>query len=140
MQKPAGLLYLPPVKRINRTYALLTLTLFVIEVMIALFVKDSFVRPFLGDTLAVILVYTALRSVGARPVWLVATGALAFAFFLELLQYFRVMDLFEEGSIFRVVLGSSYATADLFAYAAGWVIILVAEWYRSKKPGRRVRA
>ena len=31
--------------------------------MIALFVRDAFIRPYIGDVLAVALVYTALRAI-----------------------------------------------------------------------------
>ena len=44
-------------------YALAALVLFAVEVVIALFVRDAFVRPYLGDVLAVMLVYAVLRAV-----------------------------------------------------------------------------
>ena len=43
-------------------YALAALAVFALEVVIALFVNDAFVRPFVGDALAVILVYLGLRA------------------------------------------------------------------------------
>ena len=49
-------------------YAFATLIIFLIEVLIALYVRDAFVRPFGGDILAVILVYTGLRAVTPSPV------------------------------------------------------------------------
>ena len=44
-------------KKIRLVSAGIAVTLLVIEVLIALFVHDSFVRPYLGDVLAVIFVY-----------------------------------------------------------------------------------
>jgi hypothetical protein len=43
-------------------YALAALIIFAIEVCIALFVHDGFIRPYVGDVLAVALVYAALRG------------------------------------------------------------------------------
>ena len=48
--------------RLHRGYALAAVILFAIEVVIALYVRDRFVRPHLGDTLAVLLVYCGLRA------------------------------------------------------------------------------
>jgi len=35
--------------RFNKTYGLLALTLFITEVLIALYVHDGFIRPTVGD-------------------------------------------------------------------------------------------
>ena len=45
----------------NSRYILLTLLLLAIEIAIAVFVHDQFIRPFFGDFLAVIFVYCGLR-------------------------------------------------------------------------------
>ncbi|MBB6426457.1 DUF2809 domain-containing protein, partial [Sphingopyxis sp. JAI128] len=88
-------------------YALAALLLFLIEVAIALWVRDRFVRPYLGDVLAVILVYLALRAVTTSRV---APAALA-AFFVGLLvEIGQVVDLLAllglaDQGILRVVLG-----------------------------------
>ena len=42
-------------------YAITTSVLLVIEVLIALFVHDNFVRPYIGDVLVVIVIYTFVR-------------------------------------------------------------------------------
>ena len=38
-------------------YAICFAGLFVVETLIALFVRDAFIRPYMGDVLVVILVY-----------------------------------------------------------------------------------
>ena len=40
----------------NKIYFRLTVILFLIEVAIALFIKDRFIRPYLGDVLVVMLI------------------------------------------------------------------------------------
>lgn len=113
-------------------YALAALLLFLIEVAIALWVRDRFVRPYLGDVLAVILVYLALRAVtGLR----VAPAALA-AFLVGLLvEIGQAVDLLghlglADQRIARVVLGTSFSIADIICYAAGAAIVLLAERWR----------
>ena len=42
-------------------YLVATLVLLAIEVLIALFVHDSFVRPYVGDMLVVVVIYAFVR-------------------------------------------------------------------------------
>lgn len=102
--------------------------LLAVEVCIALFVHDSFVRPYLGDVLVIVLLYCLGRGpLGFRGRWLVpavtALGAMA-----ECLQYFRLADRLGLGerSVLRVILGSTFDWADLLCYAAGG--LLLAGW------------
>ena len=57
----------------NLKFFLLALLLFIVEVMIALFVHDNFVRPYVGDYLVVMLIYCAVRTfLNASPLNLFA--------------------------------------------------------------------
>ncbi len=56
-------------------YLIAALFIFAVEVVIALYVRDDFVRPYLGDVLAVMLVYCAVRTVGFGVLDLVAYAA-----------------------------------------------------------------
>ncbi len=49
--------------RINKKYIISFLILFIIEALIALFVHDNFIRPYIGDILVIILMYTFIRGV-----------------------------------------------------------------------------
>ncbi|TGX55933.1 DUF2809 domain-containing protein [Sphingomonas gei] len=119
--------------RFHRGYALLTLALFLIEVVIALFVRDRFVRPYLGDTLAVIFVYAALRAAFRIQVIHAAAIALLIAILIELGQLFRVLDWLglQDNPVARTVLGYGFEAKDLLAYAAGALIALAAERVRA---------
>src|SRR3954470_24994233 len=76
----------------NFKYFLLAFVLFVIEVLIALFVRDNFIRPYFGDYLVVILMYCAVRTfVKASPLK-IAIGVLLFSYIIEVLQYFKIVD------------------------------------------------
>lgn len=109
----------------RRLYCITFAVLLAAEVYIALYVHDSFVRPYLGDVMVIILLYCLARGpLGIKGRWLVPAvtvlGVLA-----ECLQYFRLADRLglPPGSVLRVVLGSTFDWADLLCYVAGGVIL-----------------
>ena len=98
--------------------------LFVLEVLIALFVNDRFIRPLLGDVLVVILIFFFLRSfLTTKTQWL-ALGTLAFAWVIEFAQYFQIVRHLglQDNAIARVVIGTVFDWKDLVAYTIGVVI------------------
>ena len=115
-------------------YAAATLALLLTEVAIALFVHDRVVRPHGGDSLAVALVYCALRAVtGLR--WPVALGvALAVACLIELGQLVGLLSMLglADVRVARVVLGSGFDPADFGAYALGALGVAVVERARGR--------
>lgn len=113
----------------RRFYCAAFAVLLAAEVCIALFVHDRFVRPYLGDVLVIVLLYCLGRGpLGVRGTWL-APAVTALGVAAEGLQYFRLADLLglEQGSVLRVVLGSTFDWADLVCYAAGGLILAVWE-------------
>jgi hypothetical protein len=116
----------------NKKYFGLTVSIFAIEVLIALFVKDKFVRPYLGDVLVVILIYCFIRSFISIQPFPVAMFVLLFAFTIEFLQYINIVEKLglEQSRIARVVIGTQFVWIDLLAYVAGIIIVLVVEKYR----------
>jgi hypothetical protein len=117
------------------SYFGITALLFAVEVLIALFVKDNFVRPYVGDALVVILIYCFLRSFIDANVTKIALAVLVFAFSIEFLQYLNIVDALglRESKLAATVVGTSFAWLDLVAYIAGTTTILLAEKYRSIK-------
>ncbi|GAA5024557.1 membrane protein [Marivirga lumbricoides] len=117
--------------KFNKYYFLLTVILFITEVLIALYVHDNFVRPYLGDVLVVILIYTFIKSFLDLAVLPVALFVLALSFTIEMLQFFKIVELLGLGDsrIARIVIGTSFAWIDLVAYTAGIVILLLVEKY-----------
>ncbi|WP_114789545.1 DUF2809 domain-containing protein [Niabella yanshanensis] len=103
--------------------------LFVVEVLIALYIHDNFVRPYIGDVFVVILIYCFVKSFIKLPVLPAATGVLVFSFIIETLQYFNIVDRLGLGhsKLARTVIGTSFAWEDIGAYVAGFIIILLAE-------------
>lgn len=110
-------------------YALCALAVLAIEVLIALFVHDSFVRPLVGDSLAVILVYLSIRAVTAMRVTTAFSFSLSIAFAIELSQLFGIISHLglDDNWMARVVLGSQFDPLDLIAYLVGAACILAGE-------------
>lgn len=111
----------------NLKYFLLSVLIFVIEVLIATVFKDIFfVRAFLGDVLVVMLIYTFVLSffkVENRTNLII--GIFVFSVFIEILQYFKTADLIglKPGSIPYIMLGNSFSWMDILCYAAGCGVI-----------------
>lgn len=116
----------------DRRYAALTLALLLVEIAIALFVRDAIVRPYVGDALAVVLVYAGLRTTTRLRVVAATLLALLTAIVIEFGQYFRLLDqLGLAGNRWaRTILGSGFDPQDFIAYASGAVIVLLIERYR----------
>ena len=113
-------------------YALSALALFLVEVAIALYVHDAFIRPYGGDVLATILVYLGLRAVTPMKVWPAALTALAISFTVELAQALDAIHWLglTGNPLAETVLGTRFAWGDMLAYGFGFVIILGAEFCR----------
>lgn len=114
---------------LNRPYTLAALILLAIEVLIALFVRDTFVRPYVGDALAVAFVYCALRAATPLHLWPALAISYAIACAIEAAQYFHLLDYLglARNTIARTVLGYGFELADFAAYAAGAAGVLGVE-------------
>ena len=80
-------------KKTRMIYALAALALFGVEVCIALFVHNSFVRGSLGDVLVVILIHCAARVIFPGKPCLLPLYVFLFACLVEFTQYIRLLDL-----------------------------------------------
>lgn len=122
--------------KLNFNYFVLFIVLFLIEVLIALYVHDDFIRPYFGDFLVVILIYTFLMSFLNFSKAKVAVFVLIFAFCIEFAQYFNFVQLLHlhDSKLAKVVLGSSFSVEDLVTYVCGFAFILCVEyWFERKK-------
>lgn len=112
----------------NSRYILLTLLLLVIEIAIAVFVHDQFIRPFFGDFLAVIFVYCGLR-IFRQNILKTALISLFIAYFIEILQYFKFIEItgLIKYKVLAILIGNSFSWLDILAYSLGFVFILLIE-------------
>ncbi|PPK88351.1 uncharacterized protein DUF2809 [Neolewinella xylanilytica] len=105
-------------------YFLLTVVLFLVEVAIALFVRDAWVRPYGGDFLVVILIYCFLRTFVARPPLTLAVVTLVFSFAVEFAQLFRIVEVLglKGNRLAETVIGTGFSLGDLVAYSLGVIV------------------
>lgn len=120
--------------RFHKGYFGLTAGLFLIEVLIALYVHDNFIRPYFGDFLVVILMYCFIRTFANLDVKLTVIAVLLFSYLIEVLQYLNFVEIIGLGSsvLARTLIGTSFEWIDIVTYTAGSLAIL---WVERMKPG-----
>lgn len=114
--------------RINIRYIFAFLILLAIEILIALFVHDKFVRPYIGDVLVIILLYCLIRSffrkISFLPYYLFLFGVI-----VEFAQYFKIVYLLnmQNNKILSTIIGSSFDIRDICCYLIAMVILIIWE-------------
>lgn len=111
-------------------YFLAFILILAVEILIALFVHDRFVRPYIGDVLVVIVLYFLVRIFmpeGCR--WLPALIFL-FATGVEFLQYFRLVERLglSDNRLLRTLLGSVFDFKDILCYGVGCMLLQIGQW------------
>ncbi|WP_281637217.1 DUF2809 domain-containing protein [Flavobacterium marginilacus] len=126
--------YSKPMLAFNRKYFFLTILIFIIEVLIALYLHDEIIRPYIGDVLVVILIYCFIKSFLKLPVLPLAIFVLLFSFSIEFLQYLNIVEKLglQKSKLARTVIGTSFAWIDLVCYIAGIIIVLITEKVSAK--------
>lgn len=106
-----------------------------IEILIALFVHDKFIRPYVGDALVVIVLYCAVRVIIPKKCKLLPLYIFIFAAGVECLQYFHLVQLLglEKNKFMSVLIGSVFDVKDIICYAVGCLIIFIYEIMIRKK-------
>lgn len=121
--------------KFNKTYFILSLLIFFIEVLIALYINDKIVRPYIGDVLVVILLYCFVKAFMDVKVVQTAIFVLLFAFLVETLQYLNIVEKLglNHSKIARTIIGTSFEWIDLIAYTFGILLVILVEKFRIKK-------
>ena len=118
-------------------YAICFVVILVVEIIIGIYVRDSFVRPYMGDALVVVLIYCFIRIFIPNGLSQLPLYVLAFACFIEILQYFQLVDVLGiSNRILRIALGSTFDLKDMVSYAGGYVFILLVERFGVSKENK----
>jgi len=115
--------------KFSKTYFILFLILFTIEVCIAYFLKSGFIRHTFGDFLVVIMLYCFLKSFIDLKQITIGLIVLCIAFtveFLQLTPFLKWMNL-QDNKITKIVFGSTFHVSDLAAYTLGVITTLIIE-------------
>lgn len=123
--------------RIRLRYLGAFLILFCIELFIGIYVHDRFIRPYIGDMLVVILIYTLLRSLHPYGMKNMIWYVFFFALSVEILQYFHLGRLLglEHCRLAMIILGSTFDAGDILCYFTGCLLVWLLE--RRGRTGRQ---
>ena len=119
----------------RKQYFFLTALLFAIEILIAMFLHDGIIRPYIGDFLVVVLIYCFVRSFLNVSIIIAAIGTLIFAYLVEFLQYLNLVKVLglQNSKIANLLIGNLFEWIDMLAYTLGIVLVLFLE--RMRSPG-----
>lgn len=119
---------------LNKKYLLIAVIFLIIEILIAVFVHDAFVRPFLGDMLVVILIYTFIKAFIKISYLKAAFIVWIFAILVEVSQHFNLIGILglQDSEMGKAVLGNSFSWMDILMYSLGIILILFVEKLRHK--------
>ncbi len=112
--------------RFNVRYFCMFALMFLIELIIAIFIKDSFIRPFIGDVLVVILLYLFIRIFFLSGKLKLVIGVLLFSYLIEIGQYYDLVSILhlQDITVARIVIGSTFDVMDLLAYSVGAFLLI----------------
>ena len=122
-------------KKTRTVYALFFFILLITEICIALFVNDSFIRPYIGDALVTVLICCFLRVIVPEGVRALPLYTFLFAVIVETAQYFDIVRLLGlEGNTFiSTVIGRTFSFTDIICYCVGCITFYLAEKIINKK-------
>lgn len=104
---------------------IIAIIIFLVEVIIALYIKDKIIRPFFGDILVVIFMYYFIKAFINIKVINIAIFTLIFSFVVEILQYFNFVEMIGLGhnKAARIIIGTSFSWIDILCYFIGFVLL-----------------
>lgn len=100
-----------------------------------MFIHDRFIRPYVGDYLVVVLLYCMIKAFFDWPVLPVALAVLAFSYIIEILQYLNLVKWLglQHNQLANIIIGNSFAWADMFAYTLGIITVIAVEKWIQKR-------
>ena len=120
-------------------YAAAFLLLLITEILIALFVNDKIVRPYVGDILVTLLICCFIRIFIPNKLKTLPVFVFAFSVLVELAQYINVVKLLGLADIafFRIIIGTSFSWIDIICYGTGCILFFVFEFFICKMIGKK---
>ena len=121
-------------------YLIIFCGLLAVEMGIALFVNDAFVRPYVGDMLVTLLLCCLCRVIIPDKVRLLPVYVFVFAACVEIGQYFDVVALLglADNRIISIALGRTFSWMDIVCYAVGCVAAFLLDQIIIKKTNVKI--
>ena len=125
-------------RKIRIIYAVLFVLLMLIEIYIAAFVTNVFVRSHLGDVFITLLICFFVQAVIPKKINFLSIWVFLFALAVEIGQYFDVVKLLglDDYKLISVWFGRCYSFYDVICYAVGCLIFVVVDFLLLKRLGK----
>ena len=126
-----------PIKKVNKKrliYLFLFLALFAIEVYIALYVRDKFIRPYFGDVLITLLLGCFIRIFETEKIKALPIYVFIFSVLVELAQFIDVVGILGLGDnrFLSVLVGRAFSFIDIMCYLAGCLLLYLLDFVLRK--------
>ncbi len=125
--------------RLRLIYGVLFLVILTIEILIALFVRDDFVRPYIGDMLVTVLICSFARFLIPERVKVMPILVFVFSALVEIGQYFDFVKLLglDDNAFISTLLGRTFSVADLICYGVGCILFAIFDYIIKRKSEKR---
>ena len=120
---------------INKKYALAFLIFLIIEIIIALFIIDTIIRPFVDDILVVVLLYCFIRIFIKRKITLFPVYIFLFAVAIERALLFKIVEVLhlENKPFMRTIIGTTFDISDIICYFVGGLLLFLWQRVENKR-------
>ena len=110
-----------------------------IEILIALFVRDDFVRPYIGDMLVTVLICSFARFLIPERVKVMPILVFIFSALVEIGQYFDFVKLLglDDNAFISTLLGRTFSVADLICCGLGCILFAIFDYIIKRKSEKR---
>jgi len=110
----------------RKKYLIAFVILFAVEFCIAIFVRDRFIRPYVGDMLVTVLLCCGAKI--AFPASKPALWVFLFAAGVECLQAMGLISrLGLQDTVFSIILGATFDVKDILCYGVGCLVFHISD-------------
>ena len=109
-------------------WAMTGIAILAFEIFIAIYAKDDFIRYYLGDVLAVAMLYAFGRATFRLPPKILALAVFILSLVIEIAQYFKVLEILGvQNYALWIIFGGTFDWTDIICYAIGCVLAYTSE-------------
>lgn len=103
-----------------------------LEIFIGVFIRDNFIRPYVGDMLVTVLLCCLCQVI--FPHFSPAIPVFLFSAMVEGIQWFGLTEkLGLQGTVLGIIIGSTFDWKDIFCYGLGCIAFAITERLLNKK-------
>ena len=116
-------------------YGVSFLLILVIEILIALFIRDKFIRPYVGDMLVTVLICFFVRIFVPEKFSAAPLFVFLFSLIVEIGQYYDFVKLLglDKNLFLSTLLGRTFSVADIICYGIGCAVFALFDYIIKKK-------